>query len=81
MSDVPPLHTIEAIVTPDRFEYGVARIRLPGGFGYWLTPAAGAVVTFFVPDQAEPADRPPESAVMTEAAQITADLREPNGAA
>jgi hypothetical protein len=44
-----PLHTIQAIVTPDKFELGVHRIRLPGCWGYWLQPSGGAIVTFQAP--------------------------------
>jgi hypothetical protein len=45
------LHSVEPIVTPDSSEYGVARMRVPGGWIYWLQPAGvGSVVSTFVPD-------------------------------
>lgn len=48
--EVPvPMHRIEAIVTPDRFELGVHRLRVPGGWLYWLQAAPGAPVSCFVP--------------------------------
>ncbi len=49
------LHTIESIVTPDKTEYGVNRMRVPGGWIYWLQPSGGAVVSSFVPDMAREA--------------------------
>jgi hypothetical protein len=48
------LHTIEPIVTPDRFELGVHRMRVAGGWIYWMTPVAGALVSSFVPDVSGP---------------------------
>ena len=51
MTDVP-LHTIQPIVTPDKFECGVHRMRVPGGWLYWLQPG-GAMVASFVPDLSE----------------------------
>ena len=48
-----PMHTIEPVVTPDRFELGAHRMRVPGGWLYWLQPAGGAFVSTFVPDQPE----------------------------
>src|SRR5208282_2778655 len=47
---IPPLHTVEPIVTPDRSEYGVNRMRVDGGWLYWLSPS-GAMVSAFVPDE------------------------------
>jgi hypothetical protein len=47
-----PLHTIEPIVTPDQFEYGVHRMRVDGGWFYWLQPVGGACVSSFIPDSA-----------------------------
>lgn len=47
---MPELHEIQPIVTPDRFEYGAHRMRVPGGWIYWLQPTGGALVSAFVPD-------------------------------
>jgi hypothetical protein len=49
---VVPLHTIQGIVTPDGFELGVHRMRVPGGWLYWLAPMNGAYISSFVPDAA-----------------------------
>lgn len=54
MADDRKLHVIEPIVTADKFEYGLHRMAVPGGWIYWLQPAGGAVVTAFVPLPAEP---------------------------
>lgn len=58
------LHKIEPIVTKDRFEYGVHRMRVPGGWIYWLQPG-GQVTSCFVPDVPEsaPAPRAPVTAI------------------
>jgi hypothetical protein len=55
MSEVK-LHTIEPIVTPDKFEMGVHRMRVPGGWLYWLQGGA-STVSSFVPDAETPAVR------------------------
>jgi hypothetical protein len=52
MSEVK-LHTIEPIVTPDKFEMGVHRMRVPGGWLYWLQGGA-STVSSFVPDAEAP---------------------------
>lgn len=44
------IHTIEPIVTRDRFELGVHRLRVPGGWIYWLSPMNGSSISEFVPD-------------------------------
>jgi hypothetical protein len=49
MTDDHKLHVIEPIVTSDKFEYGLHRLSVPGGWLYWLQPAGGAMVTGFVP--------------------------------
>lgn len=51
-SDVP-MHKIESIVTPDKNEFGVGRMRVPGGWMYWLQPMGGTYVYSFVPDVLE----------------------------
>ena len=50
--DDVPMHTIQPIVTPDTFEYGVHRMRVPGGWLYWLHAAPGFPISTFVPDAA-----------------------------
>jgi len=66
---IPPLHTVEPIVTPDRSEYGVNRMRVDGGWLYWLSPG-GAMVSAFVPD--EPQAQREEDVVDAKAAEAEA---------
>lgn len=47
--EVPLLHRIEPIVTPDRYELGAHRMRVPGGWLYWLDNG-GSPISSFVPD-------------------------------
>jgi hypothetical protein len=49
MRDERELHVIEPIVTADKYEYGLNRLSVPGGWVYWLQPAGGTVVSTFVP--------------------------------
>lgn len=44
-----PLHAVEPIVTPSGHEIGAHRMRVPGGWIYWLQSGAGPVSSF-VPD-------------------------------
>ena len=43
------LHRIEPIVTKDKFECGVHRMSVPGGWIYWLTPPGALAMACFVP--------------------------------
>ena len=51
----PPLHTIEDIVTPGPHN-ATRRMRVEGGWIYWIEPTAGAYVSSFVPDPPREAD-------------------------
>lgn len=61
-----PLHTIQAVMTPDSFRIPVHRIRLAGGWGYWLD-LGGSMVSFLVPLGAE--NEPPRQQAVSDATQ------------
>lgn len=48
MSEDHKLHVIEPIVTGDKYEYGLHRLSVPGGWIYWLS-LGGAPLGTFVP--------------------------------
>ena len=74
------LHKIEPIVTADRFECGVHRMAVPGGWIYWLTPPGAVTVGTFVPEPArQAADEGARAASGTEEepAGVAASQQEP----
>ncbi|MDE2342929.1 MAG: hypothetical protein KGL63_05975 [Betaproteobacteria bacterium] len=44
--DDSKIHVVEPIVTADKFELGVHRLSVPGGWIYWLHSGAGLIGTF-----------------------------------
>lgn len=53
------LHQIENIVTPGMYN-AARRMRVPGGWLYWVEAASGTLASAFVPDPV--ADLPPTAA-------------------
>ena len=49
MDEDADLHTIEPIVTPGQYRNG-ERLRVPGGWLYWVEVTGGTYVSSFVPD-------------------------------
>lgn len=56
LDPTPPLHSIQPVITEGYGRNG-ERMRVPGGWLYWVEVTGGAYVSTFVPDE-KPAATP-----------------------